>query len=62
MAKVATLVSPRNQIWGKDGKCHICIPKIRGCKYYDAKWAFTTFADLLLGFNNFATYLQGANL
>ena len=37
------------QIWGKDGKCHICIPKNRRCKYYYEKWAFTIFADLLLG-------------
>ena len=31
MAKAATQVSPKNQIWSKDCKCHICIPKDRGC-------------------------------
>ena len=40
---------------GKDGKCHICIPKNRGCKYLGKWLAFTMFATcLLLSFYIFA--------
>ena len=35
-------------IYSKDGKCHICIPKNRGCKYLGKWLAFTMFATCLL--------------
>ena len=47
---------------GQDVECHIYIPKTWGVN----NWANVEFAicalALLLRFNNFATYLQGANL
>ena len=49
---------------GKNGKCHVCIPKTEegGEFVYKANVAFTVFApDLLLSFYGFATYLKREN-
>ena len=52
-------VRTKEWIYGKDGKCHICIPKNRGCKYLGKWLAFTMFATcLLLSFYIFAEIIS----
>ena len=52
-------MSQKCKILGKGGKCQVCIPKNKGCKYdKEANVAFTMFArDLLLSCHKFAAYI-----
>ena len=49
-------------MWGKDGKCHICIPNNRECKYLGKCSICHLCNRFTPQFLKFATYLLEENL
>ena len=55
-------VKPWSKYGGKDGKCHICIPNNRECKYL-GKWGICRLCSRFTPqFFHFAAYVPEANL